>query len=233
MELSTILLQMTLLGDFFNIPYALAGVEWTLRVEIIFYLLMFLLSFSKVVKTKGYFLLFIFIFITLLLKYIAPFPSNNFVGYFTIYFPFLFIGSTLYMYEKQSINLLSLIVFITFIFLGYFYMIEVYQSTWLTSNFAIIGFLVFIFFWLIRNKLYITSINNVVIKSSLLTYSVYLFHNFLWYYIEKILSIFKLDYKIIIFFCLLLWCYIVYKLIEQPMNKIGKKLTLHFKRNNV
>ncbi|MBP8860298.1 MAG: acyltransferase [Ottowia sp.] len=34
----TLLQQMLLAGDFFGTPYALAGVEWTLRLEILFYL---------------------------------------------------------------------------------------------------------------------------------------------------------------------------------------------------
>ena len=36
--------QMLLLGDFFHTPYALSGVEWTLRIEIVFYLFMTLLG---------------------------------------------------------------------------------------------------------------------------------------------------------------------------------------------
>jgi peptidoglycan/LPS O-acetylase OafA/YrhL len=36
--------QMSLLGDFFQVPHALAGVEWTLRIEVSFYLLMALMK---------------------------------------------------------------------------------------------------------------------------------------------------------------------------------------------
>lgn len=39
-DAKTLIAQISLTGDFFDTPYTLAGVEWTLRIEILFYLLM-------------------------------------------------------------------------------------------------------------------------------------------------------------------------------------------------
>ena len=46
-ELTILIPQILLIGDFFGTLYTLAGVEWTLRVEIIFYL------FMVVIKASG------------------------------------------------------------------------------------------------------------------------------------------------------------------------------------
>jgi len=226
-DLSTTLIQMSLMGDFFNTHYALSGVEWTLRVEVMFYIFMFILSFTKILQNNSYVFYFILIILTLSLKYIAPFPTGNFVGYFTTYIPFLFLGSVVYLYEKKSINIIALLIFIFIVFYRYFKAIEDFSNAWLNSNFAIVGFLIFIFLWLIRDQLHKlpNSINKSITLLALLTYSVYLFHNFLWEYIVKFLEIIGIENKTFIVIILFSWCFIVYKLIETFMNNIGKKLS--------
>ncbi|QIR78093.1 acyltransferase [Sulfurospirillum diekertiae] len=219
-DISKILIQMSLFGDYFNTPYALAGVEWTLRVEIIFYLFMVIIGWLKM-QNNGYFLLAIFVVLTLSLKYIAPFPDKLFVGYFTIYFPFLFLGSVIYLYEKQKINLVSTLLFVVFLFENYFSMINDFQKGWLTTNFAIVGFIVFISFWLLREKLENFKFNRLLMKVSALTYSIYLFHNYLWVYIGKY---FYTDNKLIILAILIVFCFMINKFIENPMNQVGKFL---------
>lgn len=222
LDISKILIQMSLSGDFFNTPYALAGVEWTLRVEIIFYILMVVMGWLNIQKS-GYKLLIIFILSTLFLRYIAPFPDKLFLGYFTIYFPFLFLGSTIYLYEKQRINLISTLLFVFFVFENYFSMINIFQKGWLVANFAIVGFAVFLLLWLFREKLENFKFNLLVVKISALTYSIYLFHNYLWGYIGKY---FHTDNKLIILTILVLFCIVVNRLIENPMNRIGKFLAI-------
>ncbi len=226
---SDIFLQASLFGDFFNTPYSLAGVEWTLRVEIIFYILMAIISYFGFQKS-GYILLAIFFIVTILLKNLAPFPSELFVGYFTIYFPFLFLGSAIYLFEQKKINFISLIFFVIFVFQNYFNMIEEFQTGWLTSNFAIVGFIIFILVWLNKNKLNNIYLNKYIILASTLTYSVYLFHNYLWFFIGEYL---KVENKLIIFLILITFCFIVVKIIETPMNKIGKKIAYNFKNQSI
>jgi len=221
---SNILLQASLFGDFFNTPYSLAGVEWTLRVEIIFYLLMAVVSFFGL-QNRGYTLLALFLVVTIFLKSLAPFPSELFVGYFTIYFPFLFLGSVIYLFEQKKINLISLVLFVMFIFQNYFNMIDEFQKAWLTSNFALVGFILFIIIWLNKNKFNNIYLNKYVIFASTLTYSVYLFHNYLWFFIAEY---FKVENKLIIFLILIIFCFIVVQLIEKPMNKMGKVIAHKF-----
>ncbi len=219
--------QMSLLGDFFKTPLALAGVEWTLRIEILFYFLMFLLSFSFVIKKKNYLLLAFFTLFTFVLYYNAPFPTVSWhKAYLSMYFPFLFLGSTLYMYERKTINLYALSSFVIIVFYLCFKLTEQYQTNWLQTNFIIVGFLVFLGFWALRNKHHIitATIDKMIIKISLLTYSIYLFHNFLWSYIENFLQTFGIHSKVSVLILLIVWCYMVHKLIELPMNRLGKKI---------
>lgn len=222
---TNLFLQMSLFGDFFNTPYSLAGVEWTLRVEIIFYIFVAVLSFLKLIN-KGYIITLIFVACTILLEKLAPFPSGLFVGYFTIYFPFLFLGSVVYFFEKKKVNFITLFLFIIFIFENYFSMIGEFQKGWLTSNFAVVGFIIFILLWLLRNNIINFKINKYMFFISSLTYSVYLFHNFLWSYIGLF---FKIENKFLIFLILLIFCFIVTKIIENPMNKLGKTFSNKFK----
>jgi len=232
----TMLQQMSLLGYFFKTPLALAGVEWTLRIEILFYFLMFLLSFSFVIKKKNYLLLMFFTLFTFTLYYNAPFPTIGWnKAYLSMYFPFLFLGSTLYMYENKTINIYALSSFVIIVFYLCFKLTEKYHTNWLQTNFILVGFLIFLGFWALRNKDYIitTAIDKIIIKISLLTYSIYLFHNFLWSYLENFLQTFGIHSKIYILTLLIVWCYIVYKFIELPMHKLGKKIATEHIYNNV
>lgn len=90
-----------LIGDFFGTPLALAGVEWTLRVEVCFYLFVFSLKDMKVLG-KEKVVIVAMLAITVFLQLAPPFPikENWHFGYFTLYFPFLFIGSTIFIVEK-------------------------------------------------------------------------------------------------------------------------------------
>lgn len=47
--LSILIPQILLMGDFFQTPHTLAGVEWTLRIEVMFY------AFMALLKTVGLF----------------------------------------------------------------------------------------------------------------------------------------------------------------------------------
>jgi len=223
--------QISLMGDFFQAPHALAGVEWTLRVEIIFYILMFILSFSFLLRDKGYLLLSVFSLLSIFLFCFAPFPNAGWSkAYLSMYFPFLLIGSTIYLYEHNRVNIYALIGFVLLVFTLCFKLTAQYQQNWQQTNFILVGFLVFVFFWSLRNKKFILHpyIDKHVITLSLLTYSVYLFHNFLWTYIGQITNTMGLESKYWIVFFLLFWCFVMFKLIEMPMNKVGKKIAIYY-----
>lgn len=105
-------LQGMLIGDFFNTPYSLAGVEWTLRVEIMFYLFMASLRFMNIFKYSVYlFHNFLWLFISKGLQYFgieskALTLSILFIFCFFTYKliekPFIVIGKKILMYKIKS-----------------------------------------------------------------------------------------------------------------------------------
>ena len=100
----TLILQLTLLGDFFVTPYALGGVEWTLRIEIIFYLFMMVLSYLGVFNNhKSWILPCMLVVTTLMIGFLSPIPTTEvFKSYFSIFAPFLFLGSMFYLFERKN-----------------------------------------------------------------------------------------------------------------------------------
>lgn len=226
-DISKMIIQITLLGDFFSVPYALAGVEWTLRVEILFYIFMALLTKVKFWKLSGVVQILIFSLCILAINILAPFPNfQDFAScYFSLYAPFLFLGSAFFMLQNRYIDKMVFVLFTILVFANCFYLTLVFKPISLTTNFVIVGFLIFLFFYLKRNNLFFgVKINTTIINLSSLTYSIYLFHNFLWIFIQKLLALFFITSDFMILFILFIFCYFINKLIEMPLNKFGHKV---------
>jgi peptidoglycan/LPS O-acetylase OafA/YrhL len=212
------------MGDFYSTPYVLNGVEWTLRVEIMFYLTILILSIFNLLK-RPKLLLFIFLIVTLFCKYSAPFPVGYgwSDGYFTTFFPFLFIGSAFFMYEKKEINSLHLGIFSLLIFGNGFLEFTKFHPG-IGFNFAFVACTLFILAWMFRAHF---KINLYIVIFSELTYVIYLFHNWLWSYILRwvaFLDFSPLLLNIIVLSILLLVCLFVNKVIEKPFLKLKYKL---------
>ncbi len=60
--MSVLIPQLLLVGNFFNTPYSLNGVEWTLRIEVFFYIFMYLMSHFKILNDKKPFYPWILVF---------------------------------------------------------------------------------------------------------------------------------------------------------------------------
>jgi peptidoglycan/LPS O-acetylase OafA/YrhL len=212
------------MGDFYSTPYVLNDVEWTLRIEILFYLTILILSiFNLLIRPK--LLLFIFLIVTLFCKYAAPFQIQNVwsYGHCTTFFPFLFIGSAFFMYEKKEINSLHLSIFSLLIFGNSFLEFTRFHPG--GFNFAFVAFALFILAWVFRAHF---KINLYIVFFSELTYAIYLFHNFLWSYILRWIKM-EFDFNplllnIIVLSIFLLICLFVNKVIEKPFLKLKYKL---------
>jgi len=216
---SNLILRCLLVGDFFSIPYALAGVEWTLRIEIMFYLLMALKNqiWSPSINEK-YFFVFL-ILLVFIFSVLPPFPNAPFLfkNYFLLYMPFIFLGVGFYFFEKREINSLLFLSFIGFVFYLHWKGIALYQPNWLSAHFAFLGFILFAVAWQFRDKF---KTNILVVFLSNLTYSIYLFHNWLFDYFMKIENS-----KSVALILLLISSYIFYIIIEKPAISFGKKLS--------
>jgi len=224
-SLSTLLPQLLLVGDFFGTPYALGGVEWTLRVEIMFYVFMAALR-SLNLMTNQNILPYIFLATTLLCGFIAPIPSADIwsKGYLTIYGPFLLLGSMFYLCEKKQTGFTFLLFFIGLVFYQYYSLMAIYQKSWLNAHFAILAFFIFFVSWTFRR--YLTAAPWVLLLSDM-TYAVYLFHNWFFDYAKKGLTLFRvsvLNPDVQALIILLLVCFFMVKYVEKYGIRFGRVL---------
>ena len=227
---STLIKQLSLFGDFFEVPYALSSVEWTLRIEVLFYLVMAILKQAKLLDGKFQFALpVVIIAFAILLFTIPPFPKqwSMFYGYLNLYSPFLVIGVVYYLFEHSKASAFFLLLLILFIFFKYWIVLMDLYPNQKNAHFAIYGFAVFYGLWLLRDKL---TLPRWAVFLSELTYSFYLFHNFLYDKFVDFISHFSSNavshfISVILLFCS---CWFVTIIIERPAIKLGRTLALKY-----
>jgi peptidoglycan/LPS O-acetylase OafA/YrhL len=219
------LARLSLLGDWFGTPYGLAGVEWTLRIEIHFYAVMAILKWTGIWR-RFEALPFIFLGFTVLLQILGPFTLQaGFArGYVTLYMPFLFFGAIFLLLEKKLCNPVTGILCLVYIYLSYLTLLPRINPGFAQSHFASLALIIFLVAWFFRRKL---QPNYWTILLADLTYSVYLFHNWLWdhiiRYTSMLVSSTLLNTSLTIM-CLLFFCYLVNLTIEKPSIRFGALL---------
>ena len=224
--------RLLLIGDFFGTPYALYGVEWTLRIEVLFYAIMAALHYAKLINNFR-FLPAIYLLIVILLQLGKPFPIQQGFGYgyVTLYLPFLFMGSCIYMIEKEKVNKELGLLCIGYIFFSYLYFDSIISPLGKESHFVALACTLFFALWLIRINL---KEYFLVTFFSDLTYSIYLFHNWLWSHIQlaiKNFSIFDSHQRLQTLFFLFLICYFFHKIVEKYGILFGSKLIISSLQN--
>ena len=169
---------------------------------------------------------------TVLISQVPAFPDGPYVfkGYFLIYVPFLFIGTGFWLYEQDWINFGWLLTLISGVFVNYFYLISSYQPSWLSAQFALLGFLLFTISWIFRARF--QSTRSILLLSDL-TYSVYLFHKWMFdYFRDSIIKILPSIQSpdILALVPLFIFCFVLHRIIERPANRFGRAITIkHFK----
>lgn len=221
--LSVMAPRLLLIGDFFDVPNALAGVEWTLRIEILFYAVM------AIFKATGLFtnqkLLPIAYMIVATFLYVIPaFPKvgNWNAAYVNTYSLFLFIGSMIYLSQQGLASKKICVAAGSIMVLMFLMKISAIQPGWKESNYAVISIALFLIALNYGLKLHDGRILRVV---SDLTFSVYLFHNWLWAYIAvpvTSMGFTGITSKLIVAALLFLVCYILHNTVEQFGLKAGK-----------
>lgn len=157
----------TLLGDFFGTSLSVGGVEWTLRIEIVFYVFAGVVAFLGVQRNK--FALSAVLLLSTIGAIIGPrFPSwsPNTFGYFNEFFPFLMVGMSAYFFEAKKVPLAVLIA-IAVMALGM-------QKFW--SMFVLVVSIFFVMWSASRHIPY----NRLFASVASITYSFYLIH--VWAY---------------------------------------------------
>lgn len=218
-EIRTILGRITLLGDFLDTPYGLGGVEWTLRIELYFYIFMY------ASKKFGFFINrqfpIIFIAPAIYLLFCDPFPSSGFaVGYINLYVPLLFMGSCIYIAQyRNDSRFLSIIVMFT-LYIIHIQGLVRFSKAGAYFQFLNTGVFIWFFFWYLQKLLPAGFIVNIL---SNITYSIYLFHNWT---IGPLFKFVGREINVTLFLLFLIFISILtYYIIELPGITLGRMLT--------
>ena len=215
--------RLLLIGDLTGTPYALNGVEWTLRIEVFFYAFMAALKYAGVFKHIRI-LPYIFLMSATLLYIGTPFPNwaGWSDGYLNLYGPFLFVGSLIFLIEKNLANRAISTISIIAIFLMFYLHTAEIKPGLKETNHAIIALLVFLTGWAFQSKIHAGATIKLL---SEMTFAIYLFHSWLIRYIRELISAITnnpITSEILSFAVLFLWCYIACKLIEKRGVILGR-----------
>lgn len=231
-DFSILIPQLLLMGDLFETPYALAGIEWTLRVEIMFYVIMALLKTVGLMDAYKKFLPWAFLTIIVAVHHFGPFPNWNDAtrASYSIGFQFLFLGAVFYLREKNQIKTWFLLLFGTVAMYQYFHLTRLYIPYLLNDNYASLALMLFVLFWLLRKQL---KPHKHVLLLSNLTYAVYLTHitiDGVWdilvaKYVPKMTHS---AFDLILMCVILLISFVISKFIEKPSNKLGHRLASRY-----
>ena len=228
-DLTTFVTRILLIGDFFGTPNFLGGVEWTLRIEVLFYVLMAAFKALGMIERPAW-LPVAFAAVSAALALLPPFPFQEglSLGYLSIYGPLLFIGSCIYLGQHKLSSRFVCIAVSTGILISSLIMYAKYQTFWKESNFAALAVVLFVTAFLARR--YMKETPAVTLLSGM-TYAVYLFHKWLWDYASAALTatgvnILPMQLQILIF--VLIFCYVVHKTVEQAGINLGRKLIKRF-----
>lgn len=215
--------RLLLIGDFFGTPLALGGVEWTLRLEIAFYIVMAVIKALGLFRCQKY-LPIVFLIIATGVILLPAFPSapNLPLAYQTIYSSFLLMGACVYLWETGNARK-NLCIATFFILFGCFlYLLAKYQPNWKEFNYGFYAVVIFLIGWSLRYRIEDGPLIRLV---SNMTFSVYLFHNWLWSYISSLVDYFGLVFipaKVQILIVLLLVCFGLHKSVERYGLRAGK-----------
>ena len=225
---ATLLWQISLLGDWAGAPYALGGVEWTLRVELGFYLLMAALRAAGLTGWRdGAGLPWLYAALTAALLVCGPWPTHVdwTRGYFSIYFPFLLLGSAIQLGERGAIRWRVVAALGAAVFALHYLGLRQWQPRWLDAHFALLALALFLLLWALRKRL---PAPDWVLWLSELTYAVYLLH----YWVFDALRAAALRWgapralaQWLALAGLLALCALLVKAIEQPMIRLGRRFS--------
>jgi peptidoglycan/LPS O-acetylase OafA/YrhL len=225
---SVLIPQLLLIGDVFHTPYALNGIEWTLRVEMMFYSIMVALKFMGFFDTKKQALPWVFVIAAVGANYFSPFPAwiDITKASYSIAFQFLFLGCVIYLYDIKKVNWMFLIFFIALSFYDAYYLINLYHIDSKNDTYPILAFGVFVLVWLSKERL---KINPVVVFLSNLTFAVYVLHTTVLGVLELLDANYlhihsKIFFDTILMIVLVIVCYLLHRYVEKPFNKIGQIL---------
>ncbi len=210
------LARILLVGDLFGISYGLGSVEWTLRIEMYFYILMAFLKYTKIVYNPLFSLYFVTISLLFLINDPIPSASNLSFGYVSLYLPILFIGCLFYTVEFSKKSRFLSLISIFIIYIIHVQNLINFEKSSVYFRFLHVGLIVWCIAWYIKD---LFTVNTLITLFSNLTFSIYLFHNWMP---SKLNVIIPNISPTSIIFCAIIFCAFVFYAIEYPFLLIGR-----------
>lgn len=173
--------SVTLTGDFLNVPPRLAGVEWTLRLELLFYAT---IGLGLVLVTRRPMLPIVvptvwrYAAILAVIALLPPFPAAMWTrGYVNLFAPFFVIGAAFAAYERGQLARASLVLVVLASFgVSLWTQYAIRPNYGRFAGYYLAAVALFTAGWWLRNRM---GGSRIVYLLSLLTYATYLFHAFL------------------------------------------------------
>lgn len=228
--ISQLVPHLLLLGDVFGVPTSLSGVEWTLRVEVAFYVVMAILKAAGLVRNSKY-LPGVFAAMATALYFLPPYPNwpGLAFGYTTLYAPLLFLGACIYLLETGKANANACTAAIILIAFEFWNATMKIQPDFINHNHSMYAFILFFAAWMMRTKM---KDGPLIRLASNLTYSVYLFHNWAWPYLLKVVTaigITTIHANVQIVILILAICYFMHRTVEHYGLRLGKLAIKHYR----
>lgn len=212
-SISDMLINLTMIPALFKTPYV-DGVYWTLLYELKFYLLIFLVYISGLIKKIEYLAIFpIIIIISSFIFNIEHTLFYKILNFFLIldYLPYFISGIMLYKIHEKNYNILTICVLVTTILIN-LYNIK-YDFLW----FILLTYLIFILISL--NKINWIS-NKFLVYLGSISYSLYLIHQNLGYIVLNYCNKIDLESYLSLFIAIMLSIFIssvITYIIEKPI----------------
>ncbi len=213
--------RLSLLGDFTHTDQVLNGVDWTLRIEILFYAAMTVLCFLPK-RVRMTILIYSVVPIIVLCAALPAFPnsSTNTFDYLNQSAPFLLLGSIVYLYEAKRVPPYFLTLIAALTYANLFYRLSLLGIYNMSGSVA--AGLLFCSAWLCRGKL---PQSTFIVWAAGLTYSVYLFHTWGFDYFYGKLGRGEPFDSITTLILLFSSCWVLSVTIETPFTQIGRYLS--------
>jgi peptidoglycan/LPS O-acetylase OafA/YrhL len=219
----------TLLGDFLGSQNQLSGVEWSLRLEILFYIAVFFVLFLK--QTASWFgtkaSLVLLIAVSFCLIFMPIFPqATGMIGYVTIFSPVFLGGIAIALWDSKKIDPTLALLMILFSFIvSTSHQTEIRPDTLWAGPIILFGYCIFFGAYFLRDRF---SLNRPTVLLASYTYTVYLLHKWVIPLIEQYLGarLTSLHDTAVKFFSLTIFFLLVHALvtfIEQPVIRWSRK----------
>lgn len=220
------LAQWLLIGDLVGAPYTLGFVEWTLRVELLFYVFMAVVARLGVLRSPALAVA-LYGLVALALYAAAPWPRHAgwSDGYVNLYFPMLLIGSCVYLAQggPAALRLWAVAVVAGMLALSVMHTAQI-QPRWSDRHFMQLALAVFVLAWLGRRHIRLGAFGMLL---SDLSYAVYLTHNWIWDVLKRpVQAVATAPW--LVNALVLLWlfaiCWLAMRYVERPGIRLGKRV---------